>query len=108
MTVDVKQIIQNIVDTYEVAKPLYENDADLFESDLPIYPAYENLYKIFVYFQDVKPEILTQIENINDVITLLDLIEKLEPIKESLPEDCKRGCEILLKMLQVISICRRI
>ncbi len=104
---DIKQIIQNIIDTYEVAKPLYENETEIFESNLPLCPNYEILYKIFVYFQDTKPDILTLFENINDLVSLLDLIDELEPIKESLPEEYKEGFEGLLKMLQIMSLYRR-
>ena len=107
-TMDIKQIIQNIIDTYEVAKPLYENETEIFESNLPLYPNYEILYKIFVNFQDIKPDILTLFENINDLVSISDLIDELEPIKESLPEEYKESCEGLIKMLQVISFYRRL
>lgn len=107
---NIKQILQNVIDTYEVAKPLYGNDAPLYGNNTPLYPPYEDLYKLFSYIQDVKPELLTFLENIlkqtNDAISILDWLGELDSIKESLPEEYKGSFELLIKMLQAICFYR--
>ena len=103
----IKQIIQNFVDTYRIAKPIYENGTEVFENNLPLYPNYEDFYKVFVWLYNKNPEIIKKFENLNDFASLLELIDMLEPIKESLSEESKNVFDVILKMLQLISLCRR-
>lgn len=58
---DVKEITQKIIDTYKVAQPLYENHTPIYGSNVPICPPYEELYEFFVFLQNHKPEILSEV-----------------------------------------------
>lgn len=108
---DVKEITQKIIDTYKVAQPLYGNDAPIYGNNTPICPPngemYEQLYKLFSYFHDTKPELLHEIDNCNDVLTLADISGELELIKSSLPEELKPGFETLTRAIQIISFWHR-
>jgi hypothetical protein len=108
---DVKEITQKIIDTYKVAQPLYKNHTPLYGSDVPICPPdgemYEMLYKLFSYFHDTKPEILDAIDKVNDTITILDLLDYLEPIKETLPDEYKLPFQVFLKMIQLCSLANK-
>lgn len=42
----------------KIAKPIYENGTEVFENNLPLYPNYEDLYKVFVWLYNKNPEIL--------------------------------------------------
>ena len=108
---DVKEITQKIIDTYKVAQPLYENHNELYMSNTPLCPPdgemYEQLYKLFSYFHDAKPEILDAIDKANDAITILDLLDYLEPIKETIPDEYRLPFQVFLKMIQLYSLANK-
>ena len=77
---DVKEITQKIIDTYKVAQPLYENHDELYMSNTPICPPYEDLYKFLIYVQEANREIYSKLQKIfsSDAVLLIpDVIQYL-------------------------------
>ena len=109
---DIDNIVQKVIHSYKVAKPLYHNYDYLYGNQTYLCPPdgkiYEILRRVFSIVHNTKPSLLEVIDKCADTATLADILDLLESVRESVPTENKEEFEIALKVIQAISLYRKV